>query len=472
MKKSLIIPGLALCLCMIAQAQGPVVTTDKPDYAPGETAHFTASGFQSLELLDFSIAVSDDNGLWLPDIAWADIPADSSGGGNVDYVVPETWANKTLQLTVMGLTSGLMAQTTFTDVVTNINFATSGLPASTSVSVPWNGTNNGGNPISGTATFSSPGPSSPVIGARQTTQFFFTFPASIVVGTDTYDLVSTSQTSGFTIPSGGPPTPNISIIGTYQKRVPLNNPPVITCLNNDAELGQVVGCLGVGTGFGQTFSVSYGFVAAPSPAPANEKIVQATFTKPDSSTVTVDVATVTDQDGDTIAVTLSSGTNPVTISGPGSGSAPFSVHIHADDGTGTTNATADSTCGGDANAQIIYNFNGFFPPLDNNSSTLVKRGSTVPVKFQVSDGCGNQVTTGNFAIDVVWLSGVVPAGNPEVTDAGSSNDNGDLFRYDPVGMQWIYNLQTKVGYIVSDTYQISADLGDGVDHNVSISIKK
>src|SRR6266481_4503652 len=113
MRKSFIITSMAafaaLCFSITAQAQGPVVVSDKDDYSPGETAMFSAAGFQPGELLDFSVGVSDDNGGWVADVAWADIPADASGGAEVDYVVPQTWLNKTLQLTVLGLSSGLMA---------------------------------------------------------------------------------------------------------------------------------------------------------------------------------------------------------------------------------------------------------------------------------------------------------------------------------------------------------------------------
>ena len=94
-----------------------------------------------------------------PDIAWADVLAGASGGAEVDYVVPATWLNKTLQLTVMGLTSGLIAQTTFTDAsAANVNFASTGLPAGTSVTVNVDYTNNGGNHVVGTYNFASPGP--------------------------------------------------------------------------------------------------------------------------------------------------------------------------------------------------------------------------------------------------------------------------------------------------------------------------
>jgi hypothetical protein len=80
----------------------------------------------------------------------------------------------------------------------------------------------------------------------------------------------------------------------------------------------VVGCLGTGTGFGQTFPVSY------TQSGTNPVTVTAHFTLPDSSTVDVNVASVSDPDvGDTVTVMLSGGTSSVTISGPGSGTAPF-----------------------------------------------------------------------------------------------------------------------------------------------------
>ena len=43
----------ALCFSLTAQAQGPVVVSDKDDYSPGESALFQAAGFQPNELLDF-----------------------------------------------------------------------------------------------------------------------------------------------------------------------------------------------------------------------------------------------------------------------------------------------------------------------------------------------------------------------------------------------------------------------------------
>ena len=109
--------------------------------------------------------------------------------------------------------------------------------------------------------------------------------------------------------------------------------------------------------------------------------------------------------------------------------------------------------------------------MSNVATTKVKQGSAVPVKFQILDCSGAPITTGNHTIDVTFLSGIVPAGDPTVDDAGASGDNGINFRYDPTGMQWIFNLKTNSTYRVGDTYQITASLDDGTTHNASISIK-
>ena len=46
------------------------------------------------------------------------------------------------------------------------------------------------------------------------------------------------------------------------------------------------------------------------------------------------------------------------------------------------------------------------------------------------------------------------------------------FRYDPTGLQWIFNLKTNSEYIVGNTYKITAHLDDGTDHNVYINIER
>jgi hypothetical protein len=486
----------ALCFGLTAQAQGPVVVSDKDDYSPGETALFQAAGFQPNELLDFSVAISDENGEWVPDIAWADVQADSSGGTEVDYIVPETWANKSLQLTVMGLSSGLVATTTFTDTVDTIslNSPTTGTPVhvttaggSITANVSYTTSCTGGGCGSNQANVhfqidATDYPGNQFNGEANSAtnvNYSVSVPGGLAVGCHNLTLQvirqgngTATQTCSIIVDAPASPTPTPS--ATPSATPCQNHAPVITCLMPNTDFGSVVGCLGTGTGFGQTFPVSYAVVDGT----GNSKIVQATFTLPDSSTVgPVNVASVTDTDGNTLSVTLSNETTSITISGPGSGSASYQLDIHADDGQDCNNM-ADNTCGGMASAQIVYGFNGFFPPLSNIATTKVKQGSAVPVKFQLTDCSGNLITDMNIPgdgskpmVDVVYVSGAAPHGDPTVTDAGNSNGDTDFARWDPIGMQWIFNLKTNSTYNVGNTYGIQVLPNDGSTHQANISIK-
>jgi hypothetical protein len=377
-----------------------------------------------------------------------------------------------------------MATTTFTDAAAaNVNFATNGLPDPQSVSVTWSGTNNGGNPISGTATFNSPGPSSD-IGTQQGSQFNFAFPSTISVGADTYDLISTSQTSPFPTPTGSPPPhptnpPPTTITGTYQKHVvAVNHPPLITPLTANVDLGQIVGCLNNATPPVIATSVSVAYTAEAG-ADAKNFNVYATFNG-DTNTKTL-IATVFDADGNlplaSIVATPSSDT--LTFTGPGTHSLAYSTSVTATDTTTPTPLSDTETCpltGSKVTVQVIYNVddaNFFLPPLDDNSVTLVKRGRAVPVKFQLFDCDGTTpITTGSHTISVAFQAGCTPAGVVDVDDAGLSGDNGINFRYDPTGQQWIFNLKTNTSYGLGDTYKITATLDDETTHDVSIGIKK
>ena len=471
MKKTFIITSMAafaaLCFSLTAQAQGPAVVSDKDDYAPGETAMFSAAGFQPNELLDFSVAVQDDQGLWVPDIAWADVPADASGGAEVDYVVPQSWANKTLQLTVMGLSSGLMATTTFTDAAAaNINFATSGLGVVTSIHITGTCTNNGGMPAPINEMFNSPGPSGNT-GVQPNSSFTYTgFPAMVAGVGGHYELDHYSQDSPATAGDGQ----TVTTVTAYYNFVPDGTPnstPVVTPESNvSVDLGQIAGCSGEGPdgGFGKSVAVAYSVEEVDS----MHFNVNATFNGGNQTRI----GTVFDADGNLPIgnITTTPATQTLTF-GPGSSTMSFSTSVTATDSLGAVGGPTTCPTVGNVTAQIIYNFNGFFSPLSNVATTKVKRGSGVPVKFQVFDCDGvTPITTGDFTIRVTKLSGITPAGL-DIDDAGFSGDDGINFRYDPTGMQWIFNLKTNSTYDLGCTYLIWADLGDGVDHNVAISIK-
>ncbi len=101
-----------------------VVAADKPDYAPGETAHIFASGYQPGEAVQFQVLHNDGtpntgNG-HLPWTVVDGSSADLDGhvDGNVEttwYVNPDDSANSSFELTAVGLTSDQEANNVFTD---------------------------------------------------------------------------------------------------------------------------------------------------------------------------------------------------------------------------------------------------------------------------------------------------------------------------------------------------------------------
>ncbi len=102
---------------VIAGSQDATITVDKTDYVPGETVVITGSGFQPGETVDFLLHVEP---LTSPDTTLTSSVADENGNFvNSTFVVRESDANVTLTLTATGESSGLVAQTIFTDIVLN-----------------------------------------------------------------------------------------------------------------------------------------------------------------------------------------------------------------------------------------------------------------------------------------------------------------------------------------------------------------
>jgi len=85
--------------------------------------------------------------------------------------------------------------------------------------------------------------------------------------------------------------------------------------------------------------------------------------------------------------------------------------------------------------QAVYAFSGFLPPLDK---ATFSRGSTIPVKFALTDGSGRAVTT---AVAQLTVSQLRPDGtlvSVDVILSGGTNQ-ANLFRS---GAVYVYNLST------------------------------
>jgi hypothetical protein len=91
------------------------VTADKFDYPPGSTVQISGTGFQAGETVQLQVLNITDCSDTGPEYDPWTINADANGNFKTTWYVTANEANMTLQLMAMGLTSDLIAQTTFTD---------------------------------------------------------------------------------------------------------------------------------------------------------------------------------------------------------------------------------------------------------------------------------------------------------------------------------------------------------------------
>src|SRR4029453_14367534 len=101
----------ALSSTPLFSSSGAAISTDKLDYAPGETAHITGRGFQPGETVRLKIHEDPHT----PQERGMDVVADSQGNFVGDYLVTLYYIDMKFLVGGRGLTSGLTAQTTFTD---------------------------------------------------------------------------------------------------------------------------------------------------------------------------------------------------------------------------------------------------------------------------------------------------------------------------------------------------------------------
>jgi hypothetical protein len=99
-------------LATVAGASAATVATDYPDYAPGEVVAITGAGWEPGETV---VLVLHEDPAECPERELTAIADDEGDIANSDFVVDEHDVGVTFSVTATGLTSGLTAETTFTD---------------------------------------------------------------------------------------------------------------------------------------------------------------------------------------------------------------------------------------------------------------------------------------------------------------------------------------------------------------------
>jgi hypothetical protein len=128
----------------------------------------------------------------------------------------------------------------------------------------------------------------------------------------------------------------------------------------------------------------------------------------------------------------------------------------------------NNTSSGSFKVMVAFSsWSGVLQPINTNGSSIFNQGSTVPVKFQIT-GASAKITNAVVKLYYTKIGNNITGTEAEAISTSAAN-NGNMFRYDPTGNQYIFNLATK-GLSVG-TYQLRLDFGDGVRNTVNISLR-
>jgi uncharacterized repeat protein (TIGR01451 family) len=167
----------------------------------------------------------------------------------------------------------------------------------------------------------------------------------------------------------------------------------------------------------------------------------------------------------TVTASDSCSSNVNVTSSPASGSI-FPV------GTTVVNATATDAAGNTSSCSftvtVLYNFTGFFQPVDNLPTlNMVNAGRAIPVKFSLSGNKGlNIFASGYPASGVIACSSSAPVNEVEETvTAGSSS-----LSYDAGSDQYIYIWKTNSAW-AGTCRQLIIQLNDGSFHRANFKFR-
>lgn len=189
-------------------------------------------------------------------------------------------------------------------------------------------------------------------------------------------------------------------------------------------------------------------------------------TPPDGATYLLNQAVAADYscaDGGsgvaTCAGTVADGSNIDTTIGP------HSFTVNATDNVGNSASVTH-------NYKVIYDFLGFFNPVDNNVVNVVKAGRTIPMKWQLKDANGNYIRALSTVTSITYYQ--IPCmsetiTNPITDTADTSGSSG--LRYDLTDEQFIFTWQTAKNF-ANLCMELRVTLDDGTTHTAKFKFTK
>jgi hypothetical protein len=137
-------------------------------------------------------------------------------------------------------------------------------------------------------------------------------------------------------------------------------------------------------------------------------------------------------------------------------------------GAKTFTVNASDVAGNLSSKSVNYNI-GYGACVLYDTTHAAKSGSTIPIKFQLCDAAGNDVSSPAITVTAVQVILVSTNASTDVIDAGNANPDNN-FRFDgglgPNG-GYIYNLKTTG--LGMGTYVVTFNVtGDPTTHNTEL----
>jgi hypothetical protein len=137
-------------------------------------------------------------------------------------------------------------------------------------------------------------------------------------------------------------------------------------------------------------------------------------------------------------------------------------------GTKTFTVNAADGAGNAASQTVTYTVAYTVCPLYDQTKAI-HSGSTFPIKLQLCDAAGGNVSSSSVVVHVVGLTLLSSSVNEGLADAGNANPDND-FRFDVALGGYIYNLSTKG--LTTGTYGLSFTAGgDPTTHTVQFEVR-
>jgi lysophospholipase L1-like esterase len=166
------------------------------------------------------------------------------------------------------------------------------------------------------------------------------------------------------------------------------------------------------------------------------------------------------------SITASDGESGLAIDPTGSPSiSTATVGTKISSGTAVDNVghMTSQTC----STAVQYAYGGIQQPVNGDGSSIFKQGSTVPVKFSLTDANGQPISGVTATLDVAKLTNAIEGTFVEAASNGAAND-GNLFRPNGSG-SYIFNLGTKP--LSAGTWSLRITLDDGTTYRTHISLR-